>query len=211
MVAYQRQMTYCCKAAYRQSVPWYNMCVNDNVKGYCHASLVTQNTLPLRKLGWSLTQGVRRHTFAHWHSPKPKRYVMLFPPEKGTKKEALVVWCVGAEYLRTNHWISEDFALTLRRMCSSCYFFIYFRLPVPHILQRRFKCIRSPFACRKLNFACNTNQLIVFEVIVLFCTHILILNSNRNTNRQPNVGRGQECICQNQRQQENMAGGTRDV
>lgn len=50
MVPYQWRMTYCCEAAYRQSVPWYNMCVNDNVKGYCHASLVTQNTLPLWKL-----------------------------------------------------------------------------------------------------------------------------------------------------------------
>lgn len=50
MVPYQWRMTYCCEAAYRQSVPWYNMCVNDNVKGYCHASLVTQNTLRLWKL-----------------------------------------------------------------------------------------------------------------------------------------------------------------
>lgn len=47
---HQWRMTYCCEAAYRQSVQHHNMCVNDNVKGYCHASLVTQNTLPLWKL-----------------------------------------------------------------------------------------------------------------------------------------------------------------
>lgn len=49
MVPHQRQVTYGCQAAYGQSVLWYNMCVNDNVKGYCHASLVTQNTSPLCK------------------------------------------------------------------------------------------------------------------------------------------------------------------
>lgn len=45
--AYQRRLSYCCAAAYRQSVPRFNMCVNDNVKGYCHALLATQNTSPL--------------------------------------------------------------------------------------------------------------------------------------------------------------------
>lgn len=48
--SHQWRMTYCCQEAYRQSVAHYNMCVNDNVKGYCHASLLTQNTLPLWKL-----------------------------------------------------------------------------------------------------------------------------------------------------------------
>lgn len=42
-------MTYHCEATYRQSVPLYNMRVNDNVKGYCHASLLTQNALPIWK------------------------------------------------------------------------------------------------------------------------------------------------------------------
>lgn len=50
MVPYQQQMSYGREAAYRQSVLQHNMCVNDNVKGYCHASRVTLNTLPLGKL-----------------------------------------------------------------------------------------------------------------------------------------------------------------
>lgn len=50
VVSYQWHMSYGCEAAYRQSVSWNNMCVNDNVKGYCYASLVTQNALPL----WNL-------------------------------------------------------------------------------------------------------------------------------------------------------------
>lgn len=49
MVPHQRRVTYYCQAAFGQSVLWYNMCVNDNVKGYCHASLVTQNTSRLWK------------------------------------------------------------------------------------------------------------------------------------------------------------------
>lgn len=44
------RVTHCSTAAYRQSVPCYNMCVNDNAKGYCHASLATPNTLSLWKL-----------------------------------------------------------------------------------------------------------------------------------------------------------------
>ncbi len=81
---------HCC----RQS-PVYPLSVVISGK---HASL---------EAGWSLTQGVRRHTFAQWHSPKARRYVMLFLWRKTQKR---MLWlsdvCIGAEYLRTNPWIS---------------------------------------------------------------------------------------------------------